>query len=384
MANTEHLRRLEASPEEWNAWRHENSGVKPDLSDANLAGRWFPSNMNFRETNFSGSDLSEASFPSADFYSATLTGANLSRIDAVHCSFHRCNADGANFAGAGLSNADFQSANLSRANFAGAHMSSAKLWSASMLDANLTDADLSWCDLMDADLSAATLHRTNLNVANLLRTRLLGARLVECCIHGASVWRVEIDDTTQQVDLIVSDPSEPEFRVSDIEVAQFIYLLINHRKLRNAIDSITKKGVLLLGRFSDGGLDMLKVVASELRAIGYLPYMFDFQSPKDRNLTETIKTLVGLSRFVVVDLSGPSVPQELYATVPHFKIPFVPILESTRRAYAMSSDILEYPWVVNPVFQFSSVEQLRLNVLERIVTPAEKLVVERASRLARV
>ena len=35
-----------------------------------------------------------------------------------------------------------------------------------------------------------------------------------------------------------------------------------------------------------------------------------------------MKTLVGLSRFVIVDLSGPSVPQELYATVPHFKVPF--------------------------------------------------------------
>jgi hypothetical protein len=65
--------------------------------------------------------------------------------------------------------------------------------------------------------------------------------------------------------------------------------------------------------------------------------------PTDRNYTETVKTLAGLARFVIVDLSGPSVPQELYATVPHFKIPFVPILEEARKPYAMAVDILEYP-----------------------------------------
>jgi hypothetical protein len=55
--------------------------------------------------------------------------------------------------------------------------------------------------------------------------------------------------------------------------------------------------------------------------------IFDFDRPDSRNYTEMVKILVGLSRFVIVDLSGPSVPQELYATIPHFKIPFVPIGE---------------------------------------------------------
>src|SRR5215472_6384498 len=78
----------------------------------------------------------------------------------------------------------------------------------------------------------------------------------------------------------------------------------------------------------------------------YLPIIFDFDRPRDRNYTETVKTLVGLSRFVIVDMSGPSVPQELYATVPHFKIPFIPIIEEGRPVYAMFADLLEYPWVL--------------------------------------
>ena len=89
-------------------------------------------------------------------------------------------------------------------------------------------------------------------------------------------------------------------------------------------------------------------MAAKLRAEQYLPIIFDFNRPENRNFTETIQTLVGLSRFVVVDLSGPSVPQELYATVPHYKIPFVPILLEGTTPYATFSDILGYPWVIQP------------------------------------
>ena len=36
-----------------------------------------------------------------------------------------------------------------------------------------------------------------------------------------------------------------------------------------------------------------------------------FERPDNREFTETIMTLAGLSRFVIVELSGPSVPNEL-------------------------------------------------------------------------
>jgi hypothetical protein len=57
----------------------------------------------------------------------------------------------------------------------------------------------------------------------------------------------------------------------------------------------------------------------------YLPIIFDFDRPDNRNLTETVMILVGLSRFVIVDLSGRSVANELRSTVPHFKIDAIPI-----------------------------------------------------------
>jgi len=39
------------------------------------------------------------------------------------------------------------------------------------------------------------------------------------------------------------------FTVDNIEVAQFIYLLLNNRAICDVIDAIASKAVLILGRF---------------------------------------------------------------------------------------------------------------------------------------
>jgi hypothetical protein len=187
-------------------------------------------------------------------------------------------------------------------------------------------------------------------------------------------------EEANQSDLIITAPGEPKITVDDLEVAQFIYLLLNHQKLRAVLNTVTDRGVLLLGRFSEGGLDRLQAVAAKLREAKYLPIIFDFERPESRNYTETIKTLAGLSRFIIADLSGPSVPQELYATVPHYKIPFVPILEKGTKKFAMFVDILEYPWVLQPV-EFENGDQLLELLPEKIITPAEEKHQERQKLL---
>jgi hypothetical protein len=109
---------------------------------------------------------------------------------------------------------------------------------------------------------------------------------------------------------------------------------------------------------------------SQRPGAGKLPIIFDFARPQDRNYTETLKTLAGLARFIIADLSGPPSPQEPYATVPHFKIPFVPIIETGRKQFAMALDILEYPWVVRPPVIFASLDELVSLVPSQIITPA--------------
>jgi hypothetical protein len=176
----------------------------------------------------------------------------------------------------------------------------------------------------------------------------------------------------KQDSLVITHPNEPTITVDNLEVAQFVYLLLNHKKLRAVLNAVTERGVLLLGRFGGGGLEVLQAIAAKLREEKYLPIIFDFERPQGRNYTETIKTLAGLSRFIIADLSGPSVPQELYATVPHFKIPFVPIIEAGRKPYSMAVDIFEYPWVVRPAVTFSTKEELLELMLAKVIAPAEE------------
>jgi hypothetical protein len=85
---------------------------------------------------------------------------------------------------------------------------------------------------------------------------------------------------------------------------------------------------------------------------------------------------------VIVDLSGPSVPQELYATVPHYKIPFVPILEKGRQPYSLFVDLLEEQNVLKPVVEFENEGELLANLQEKIVSPAEAYVTKRQKLLA--
>ena len=97
----------------------------------------------------------------------------------------------------------------------------------------------------------------------------------------------------------------PDLRGGSLWVAQFVYMLLKHQKLRDVVSTLVNKGVLLLGRFSNGGLELLQMTAAKLREKQYVPMIFDFDRPDNRNYTETIKALVGLSKFVIVDLSGP-------------------------------------------------------------------------------
>jgi hypothetical protein len=127
----------------------------------------------------------------------------------------------------------------------------------------------------------------------------------------------------------------------------------------------------------------LQAVAAWLRRPengGYLPLLFDFPRPQSKTYTGTIRTLVGLARFVIVDLSGPSVPQEITATVDLYEIPFVPILEKKRKDWSMFRDFLVKERVLEPV-HFTDQDHLLELLAEEVIAPAERLVEKRQQRL---
>ena len=127
--------------------------------------------------------------------------------------------------------------------------------------------------------------------------------------------------------MLITAEDEPAVTVDSIEVAQFVYLLLNNENIRDVIDTVGKKGVLLLGRFTEGRIVVLERLRDELRKRGYLPIVFNFDKPKTKTFAETVRVLAGLSRFVIADVTDPqSVPAELQAAVPAAMVPFVPII----------------------------------------------------------
>jgi hypothetical protein len=244
--------------------------------------------------------------------------------------------------------------------------------------ANLREANLIGAELIGANLSGA-----DLNTATLVETDFTKADLTGCRIYGISAWRLKLDGAQQQ-NLVITDTDESEVTVDNIEVAQFIYLLLHNEKIRDVIDTIGKKGVLLLGRFTEGRIKILERLRGELRKHGFLPMVFNFDKPETKDFTQTVRLLAGLSHFVIVDLSTPrSVPLELQAIVPDNTIPFVPIVEEGQDPFAMFIDLQNnYDWVLD-VISYPSADRL-IEVLEtEIVRPAEVKFNELLERRAR-
>ena len=195
---------------------------------------------------------------------------------------------------------------------------------------------------------------------------------------------MRLSEGTKQQDLVITAPDEPEVTVDNIEVAQFVYLLLHNAKIRDVIDTIGRKGVLLLGRFTEGRITVLERLREELRRRGYLPIVFNFDNPETKDFTETVRLLAGLSHFVIADITNPkSAPLELQATVPEIMVPFEPIIEEGQEPFSMLTDlwINHRDWVFEPI-HYSSLDALVRALDEKIIRPAEERFVELLARKA--
>jgi uncharacterized protein YjbI with pentapeptide repeats len=243
-------------------------------------------------------------------------------------------------------------ADLSRADLSGANLTNAILSFVNLTGANLNEADFG-----RADLSKANLRRSNLERASLVGTNVTQAKVSGSLVYGISVWDIQ-GEFEEQKDLIIT-PAEPVITVDNIKIAQFIYLILNNEEIRDVINTLTSKTVLILGRFvlpeRKAVVDALK---TKLREYNLLPIVFDFYRPTDKDFTETIKTLAGLSYFVIADVTNPkSAPLELQATVPDYGVPLVPIIQDEETPFAMMIDLQKYSWVLGTV-SYNSIETL--------------------------
>jgi len=287
----------------------------------------------------------------------------------------------------------FQGADLRRANLQGAqvhdnHLRDADLRGANLIAADLTAAGLEGARLEGAQLNSAKLIKTklrranlsgaDLRVAQLVSTDLREAVLTGCRVYGTAVWDVRINDGTDQTDLVVSRggagdaEQQSTITVDDLEVAQFIYLILNNEKLHNVIDTVTSKSVLILGRFSSERKSVLGAIREDLRNRNLVPILFDWPRSERRNLTETVQLLAAMARFVIADITdAKSIPQELSHVVPHFpSVPVQPIILASQKEYSMFESWADRANVL-PQFAYDDQAHLLASLESRVIDPVE-------------
>jgi hypothetical protein len=220
MANPEHLKILKQGVEVWNKWREENKNTLPDLSEADISRKAF-SDL-FARASTIGVRLPTGSQP----IGANLDGANFNNADLSRTSLYESQ----------LVDATFINANLTGANLSGVNLLDANLSNANLTGVDLTGSYLARTNFYKADLSGATLRETIM-----IETNFKNANISDCQIYGVSAWNLNLTDSIQK-NLIVSRDSlflmsdgsfllpphkiDPIITIDNLEIAQFVYLLL--------------------------------------------------------------------------------------------------------------------------------------------------------------
>jgi len=281
--------------------------------------------------------------------------------------------DSANLTDVELFDADLSWAELNNSRLVGAEALRADLRGTELDGADLSGATFSGGDLSDARLVGANLTDTDLTNVRMIRTNFSRANLTGCRIYGVSAWGLRLDGTTQ-IDLIVTPAGEPKITVDNLEVGQFIYLLVKNENIRKVITTITSKMVLILGVFTPPARKaVLDAIREQLRRKDYLPVLFDFEGVENRDITETVSLLAHMARFIIADITDPrSIPQELERIIPDLpSVPVKPLLQADATEYGMFEHFKRYPWVLE-VHRYDDIDDLVASLEQDIIAPAEE------------
>lgn len=361
MANPQHENILSLGVEKWNEWRQLNPGIEPDLSNS-----FIPRGLLLKEEDPVRKELTKK----ASNYHAIRDKIVKQVINFSGVNFYRSSFEGGWFSDANFEGANFYEADLSRANLS---------------NTNLRNCNFRKAYLDRANLSGAKIINANLNRATLVNANICSARIENCIVYGVSAWGLITDINTFQRNLMMEDTNVTgdnimeevaritehyPLMVDDIEVAQFIHFIKNYSNLGKGLTAMLEKGVLLLGKFREGGREILEKVAGIVRSRKLIPIIFDFDGPRGSNIIETVTVLAGISRFVVANLNGSSVPAELERITANFKRPIITYLNSAEedKIYAMFSDKLS----LSNVLIFKYANELELSEkLDRKLLEAE-------------
>jgi len=368
MTRDEALRLLRAGRSairEWNSRRRRGEAI-PDLREAKLR------DANLRGINLRNAKMWVADLQSADLREADLRGADLTHAFVLDARLAKANLFRCGFGGADLRGSDVRHADVRNADLRGADLREADFAHSNLAGALLGGAQLAKTRLSDAELRGA-----NLEGASLVETNLQRADLSGCYVYGISAWRLKLQGANQS-DLIISRGGEPAITVDNLEVAQFIYLLLHNKRIRDVIDTITSKVVLVLGRFKPERKRVLDAVRDELRRRGYCPVLFDFARPTSRDFVETVGTLAHMARFIVADFTDAKIVlEEVPHIVRNLAVPIVPLLHGQREREPVTLfNLRRNHRSLLSTYRYRSLRSLVDSLAARVIRPAERAAEE--------
>ncbi len=357
---------------EWNEWRKANNVQSIDLSHEDLRGhplyRYNLSGGDFTGTNLSGAYLLESSFVMANLNMAVLHEAQIGMAQFTKAILTETDFSGSKLNFSQIVDCDCRGAIFDHADLGGSVLINSDFSDASFVEASLMTTTMTGSRLIRADLRNCNMAGLNFTHADLSGADISGSR-----VFGVAAWGITTHGLIQQ-DLIISSDGDPlVLTVDDIEIAQFIYLLSQSEKLGRVIDKITSKVVLILGRFTKERKAILDAIKDTLRQKDYIAVVFDFDKPESRSLTETVKLLARMSKFIVADITDPKcIPHELATIVPDStSVPIQSIQVKGTEPYAMFNDWKKYPWMLETI-EYDSVEDATKRVVPIIIDGVNK------------
>lgn len=291
----------------------------------------------------------------------------------IHPMLADAELNGSQLEGFDLSYANLTQARLRGANLRGVNFHQAILSAADLTNADLSDANFCRTDLYETIFTDACLVRANMQGVHLVRNNFTGAEVVDCKVYGLSAWDLEMDGAREQKGFVIryrprKDAEEQTITVNDLGMAGFTYLALNNRNLTRLFNDAGNSWVLLLGQFSKRK-NFLEELAERLKQ-RFIPIIFDFPRPDQRDLIETVLLLAGMSAFVIVDLTDTrSTPLELQTIVPNYAVPIVPIISKDQEPFSMFTALRRFDWVL-PLLTYDTPDNLFKGLQKAVIEPA--------------
>jgi hypothetical protein len=360
-------------PIEWNKWRQENPEIKP-----NLRRSYFRSSVSTGK-NAEGVFIKEFSIWAITTDDQIVGPPYTRKADPSIGIYHK-NDEGAdlfeiNFDDADLREVEFLYSDFRKASLRNTNLRMANLYSADLSGATLEKSDLTKTDLRYANFTDAKITECILDYSIVVGANFHNCTLKDCSIHGISAWKLKGIPSVQE-NLRISSKDDPIITVDNLEIAQFIYLLLNNEKIHEMLDETTSKVVLILGRFTPECKKVLDAIREDLQSYNYIPVLFDFQKPDNRDIIETVTTLAGMACFVIVDITdAKTVIQELENIVSNLpSVPVQPILlKSSGKIWAGYSHLKRKSPNLLEIFYYEDLDHLRKNLTKNVIEPAGSL-----------